>query len=129
MARRNMLIALVCLEAVLWLVVTGTHIVPFLPDLSLFSATLASNSVSLFQLVNVVVLALAFIIGMLSQSWQGAIALNLLASAPTVIVMSLAVRLGANLDSEVFSFMAPLAVLGWFGWLLRFARAEFAARI
>jgi hypothetical protein len=77
--------------------------------------------------VSIAVLALALIVGMLSRGWQGAIALNLIASAPTVIVMALFGRSGPNLDTMLLSLVAPLAALGWFGWLLRFVRAEFAA--
>jgi len=127
MSHRDRLIALIFLEALLWLFVTETLILPFQPDLTSFGATLGSHSLTLYQIANIGALALAFIIGMRSRAWQGAIALNLLASAPAVILAALTFRLGVNTGAELLALIGPLAALGWFGWLLRYARVELAS--
>lgn len=126
MPRRDSLIALVFLEALLWFFVTGTLFVPGLRMLSPFGAVFGSVQVTLVQVVNIGALALAFIVGMRSRTWQGAIALNLIASAPAVLLTTLTYHLESNVDMALLYLVAPLAALGWCGWLLRFVRAELA---
>ncbi len=121
MSRRSALIALVCFEASLWLLASRMLFLPY-------TFVVGSVAITLFQVINLGALALALIIGMMSSAWQGAIALNLIANAPTIFVMALFGRIGSNLDTVLLSFVASLAVLGWCGWLLRFVRAELADR-
>ena len=71
-------------------------------------------------------LALSIVIGAISRGWQGAITLNLIASLPAALLALVVFHASSNGGIGTLYLLAPLAALGWFGWLLRFVRAEFA---
>lgn len=124
MGRRDRLIGLIVVEALLWMFMMSQSAASG-PD-STISATLFG--VRIFPLglaLLIAVCALPIIIGALSRSWQGAIALNLIASLPALVFYVLGFS-SQGFGAELLYILTPLAALGWFGWLLRFVRAEFS---
>lgn len=125
MHRRAWLISLVVAEALLWAVASGFPFFRF-TSLSLFYVAVAGTILPLVVVLNIVALSIPVLIGALSRTWQSAVALNVIASLLTVI-LTLVVVHNNGIFSLIEGATAPLAALGWFGWLLRFVRAEFAA--
>lgn len=125
MSRRDKVIALLCIEALVWLGVgaiqtfSGAHI-----------ALENGVVVAIFGLVSLALLFLpAILIGMLSRQWQAAIALNVIAILPAVALAAVAspYQRFPAFGMQGFTFVGAIAALGFFGWLLRFVRAEFSA--
>ena len=124
MSRRVKLIALICIEALAWFAsialrtFSGGHI-----ELG------TSPLIPVFQLVSLALLFLpAILIGMASRQWQAAIALNVVAILPAVALDTVTPSyLRPPFGLQGFTLFAVIAALGLFGWLLRFARAEFSA--
>ena len=128
MQHRAWIVTLLVVEALLWVVVADfpysgnlTHISPHL-----LALTLAGIQISLLFALNVAALVIAALIGALSRSWQSAIALNIIASLLAFVYLLMVAHI-EPLFLLIEGAIAPLAALGWFGWLLRFVRAEFTA--
>jgi hypothetical protein len=122
--RRVKLIALICIEALAWFASIALQTFPG-GHIELGTSAL----IPVFQLVSLALLFLpAVLIGMASRQWQAALTLNMIVILP-------AVALGAVTPAyqrppfglQGFTLFAVIAALGLFGWLLRFARAEFGA--
>lgn len=123
MARRGWLIMLMIVEALLWCAANGLS---FVRITHIFDP-LTERSTPVFMLSFIGTLALSIVIGAISRGWQGAIALNLIASLPAALLAVVVFHASSNGGIGTLYLLAPLAALGWFGWLLRFVRAEFAA--
>ena len=121
MSHRDRLIALTVVVALLWLFATALQ--PTSGPAVMF--WVGDGVILLTPLVGLIAYALAALIGALSRRWQSAVALNLLAGLPALALVALTtVRLSFGLPT--LDIMAPLAALGWLGWLLRSLRVEFS---
>lgn len=125
MSRRDKLIGLMCVEALVWLAASLMSIYP--AGQMHVTVTVQAPQVGLiFGLAQIALrFAPAVWIGALSRQWQGAIGLNLIAIAPA---FALANAWGGSsaFGAGGLSVFGIAAVLGLLGWLLRFVRAEFA---
>jgi hypothetical protein len=124
-SRRDRLIGLLVLEALLLLFFMAQLAAPG-STATVFVTLSGARIFPLVLLLTIAVCALPIIIGALSHRWQGAIALNVIASLPALVLSIF----GSGLQTpsvNVLILPATLAALGWFGWLLRFVRAEFSA--
>ena len=124
MSRRDQLIGLMALEALLWMFFIMQSAPG--PTSTIFVTLFGASIFPLGLLLLVAVCALPIIIGALSHRWQGAIALNLIASLPA-LVFSFPGFSPQMFGANSLYILAPLAALGFFGWLLRFVRVEFSA--
>ena len=85
---------------------------------------------AIFELVSLALLFLpAILIGLVSRQWQGAIALNVVAILPAIALAMVApsYQRYPAFGVQGFTLVVAIAALGFFGWLLRFVRAEFSA--
>lgn len=121
MTRRTILIALVVVEAILALLIYRA------PLSSGYFVAVGGSPTSLISLANILMLALGVVVGALCRAWQGAIALAMLASLPTVIQVSVGFHGGGVANVNIIALMAPLVAVGLLGWLLRYASAEISA--
>ncbi len=121
MGRRDKLIALTVILGLLWLFVTAEQSSPG-PSASL---RVGAAMVSLLLAPLLIAWALAVVIGALCRNWQSAVALNLLASLPALALALVFSAAPLATTSAVLDIAAPLAALGWLGWLLRSLRVEF----
>jgi hypothetical protein len=121
--RRAWLILLMSVEALFWLATVGTPAGRF--DPRPYAVTPGAVQWMLVVLQVALMVAPAIVIGALSRTWQGAVALNLIASLPAVLLVGLWRANPYNMEASMLGLMAPLAAFGLFGWLLRFVRAEF----
>lgn len=125
MSRRDKLIGLMCVEALVWLAASLVSLEPAgQPDITVMVRTPLVGLIFALALI-ALRFAPAVWIGALSRQWQGAIALNLIAIAPAFALATAwggAIAFGAS-GLAVFGVAAAL---GFLGWLLRFVRLEFA---
>lgn len=125
MSRRDKLIGLMCVEALVWLATSLMSLGPAgQPHIRvMIQAPLLALLVTLVQAA--LLFAPAVWIGALSRQWQGAVALNLIAIAPAFALTSI-VGVGGFGGYGSLSTFGIVAALGFAGWLLRFVRVEFA---
>jgi hypothetical protein len=116
-----LLIALVVIEATLALVI---YRAPYSPGVTF---VIGGTQARLIAILDILTLVIGVVIGALCRTWQGAIALAMLASLPTVIqdVFMRRLTVGTNIDTVYL--MTPFIVASLLGWFLRYANAEISA--
>ncbi|HZC05331.1 MAG TPA: hypothetical protein VE338_06795 [Ktedonobacterales bacterium] len=126
MSRRDKLIGLMCVEALVWL---ATSVMQMYPESQpRFAITYGGAAIigMMFAVIQVALLfAPAVLIGTLSRQWQGSIALNMLAIAPAFALAVAGQPYAQRFGGLPLAAFAVVAALGFLGWLLRFVRLEF----
>ncbi len=120
MNRRRWLMGLVVADALCWVI----NVAPSLIG-GWWNPSIVINGRMLSGLLfGVMVVLFPMVIGAFCTRWQAAVALPVIAAAPAILVSL--VTTPVTVQNVQFLVLLP-AALGGVGWLLRYARAEFAA--